>query len=97
MLSWLLTHSPLLDFTQSLWRDEAFSILAAQRPISFFFNNLTFEPPVYYILLHMWMKMFGQSEIAARSLSPVAFALATYIVIAWAEKLFRSQDRKSVV
>lgn len=89
MLNFLLTHTPLLYFTQSLWRDEAYSILLAQRPISFFFGKLTFEPPLYYILLHVWMKLFGTSEIATRSLSLFAFAAATIVVIIWAEKLFK--------
>lgn len=88
MFNWILNHSPLLYFTQSLWRDEAFSLLVAQKPISFIFQNLTFEPPVYYILLHYWIKVFGTSEIAARSLSLLGFALATVVVISWSEKLF---------
>ncbi len=88
MLNFLLNHTPLLYFTQSLWRDEAFSILVAEKPISFFFGKLTFEPPFYYILLHFWVRLFGESEIAARSLSLLAFTLATVIVIFWAEKLF---------
>ncbi|MBI2404973.1 glycosyltransferase family 39 protein [Candidatus Gottesmanbacteria bacterium] len=89
MINFLLIHTPLLYFTQSLWRDEAYSILLAQRPISFFFGKLTFEPPLYYILLHVWMKLFGTTEIAARSLSLFAFAAATIVVIVWAEKLFK--------
>lgn len=89
MFAWLIQHSPLLYFTQSLWRDEAFSILVAQRPVSFIFQNVTFEPPVYYLLLHYWIKVFGTSEIAARSLSLLGFTLATIVVIIWSEKLFR--------
>ncbi|MBI3577551.1 glycosyltransferase family 39 protein [Candidatus Gottesmanbacteria bacterium] len=89
MLNWLITHSPLLYFTQSLWRDEAFSILAAQQPLVQLLPKLSFEPPVYYILLHFWMKIFNQSELATRSLSLLGFALATVVVIVWAEKLFK--------
>lgn len=88
MWNWIFTHSPLLYFTQSLWRDEAFSLLVAQKPLSFIFQNLTFEPPVYYILLHYWTRVFGTSEIAARSLSLLGFTLATVVVISWSEKLF---------
>ncbi len=88
MFNWILNHSPLLYFTQSLWRDEAFSLLVAQKPLSFILQNLTFEPPVYYILLHYWTRVFGISEIAARSLSLLGFALATIVVISWSEKLF---------
>ncbi|MEK9143866.1 MAG: hypothetical protein AAB481_04565 [Patescibacteria group bacterium] len=89
MWNWFLTHSPLLYFTQSLWRDEAFSILVAQKPVSFILQYLTFEPPVYYILLHYWIKLFGTSEVAARSLSLLGFTLAAIVVILWSEKLFR--------
>lgn len=89
MWNWIVSHSPLFYLTQSVWRDEAFSILAAQRPLAFIFNNLGVEPPLYYILLHFWMKVFGSSEIAVRSLSFLGFALATTVVIFWAEKLFK--------
>lgn len=75
--------------TQSLWRDEAFSILTAQRSLPFIVKNLGFEPPVYYALLHFWLKVFGTGEVAARSLSLLGFALATLIVIVWAEQLFK--------
>lgn len=89
MLNWLISHSPLWYFVQSIWRDEAFSILAAERPLASILGKLTFEPPVYYILLHFWIKLFGESEIAARSLSLVGFTLATAVVVVWAEKLFK--------
>jgi uncharacterized membrane protein len=89
MWNFLLTHSPLLYLTQSLWRDEAFSILIAEKPIASFIGKLNFEPPVYYVLLHFWIKIFGESEIAARSLSLLGFSLATVVVICWSEKLFK--------
>lgn len=89
MWNWIFTHSPLLYFTQSLWRDEAFSIFVGEKPISFILQNLTFEPPVYYILLHYWIRVFGTTEIAVRSLSLLGFTLATIVVIVWSEKLFQ--------
>src|SRR4030042_5796113 len=89
MIQFLLQHTPLLYFTQSVWRDEAFSVLMALRPVSFIVSHGSFEPPFYYLLLHFWIKLFGQSEIALRSLSLVAFAGATGIVLSWSEKLFR--------
>ncbi len=89
MFQFLLQHSPIVYLTQSLWRDEAFSVLMALRPVSFIVSHVSFEPPVYYLLLHFWVKIFGTSEIALRSLSLVAFAAACAIVIAWSEKMFR--------
>jgi len=88
MLDFLIHHTPLLYLTQSLWRDEVFSIFMAAKPISFFVKNLSFEPPFYYLILHYWMKLFGTSEIATRSLSLLAFSLAIIILIYWSEKLF---------
>lgn len=90
MFSFIIQHSPLLYLTQSLWRDEVYSLFMAAKPVSFFISHLTFEPPFYYILLHFWEKIFGMSEIAGRSLSLVAFTGATVIVIFWAEKLFKN-------
>lgn len=88
MLNWLINHSPLLYFTQSVWRDEAFSVLVAEQPLWSILPKFTFEPPLYYILLHFWIKLFGTSEIAIRSLSLVGFSLTVVVVIHWAEKLF---------
>lgn len=88
MFAFLLQHTPIFYLTQSIWRDETFSIFFAQRsPMTFF--HLAFEPPLYYFFLHYWMKLFGTSEIAARSLSLLGFSLATIVVIYWAEKLFK--------
>ncbi len=89
MLDFLIHHSPLLYLTQSLWRDEVFSIFMSEKSITFFSSHLSFEPPFYYLLLHFWMKLFGQSEIAVRSLSLLAFTGATVIVVFWSEKLFK--------
>lgn len=89
MLNALLTHTPLLYLVQSLWRDEAFSILAAQRPISFIVSRLGFEPPLYYLMLHFWMKVFGSGEIAARSLSLLGFLIATVLMIEWGHTLYK--------
>lgn len=89
MLDFIIKHSPMYYLVQSLWRDEAFSVLIAERPIGSFLGALNFEPPIYYVLLHIWIRIFGTSEIAVRSLSVVGFALATIVVIFWAEYLFK--------
>jgi len=89
MMSYILTHSPIFYLIQSLWRDEVFSILVAQKPIWFYFTNMSFEPPLYYILLHLWVRIFGIGEISARMLSFTAFVLATIIIIEWSSKLFK--------
>lgn len=90
MWDFLFHATPLVYLTQSVWRDEAFSILLSERSPIYFIPRLTFEPPLYYLLLHVWMKFFGADEIAARSLSLIGFALANIIVILWSEKLFKN-------
>jgi mannosyltransferase len=89
ILDFILKNTPLLYLTQSLWRDEAFSVLTSEGSILSFIGKLNFEPPVYYVLLHFWIKLFGTSEIAVRSLSLVSFLLATCIVVFWAEHVFK--------
>lgn len=88
MMDFVLHNTPIFYLTQSIWRDEAFSVLFAAQPVSSFFR-VTFEPPLYYILLHFWMKLFGENEIALRSLSLLGFAMATVVMIHWGEKLFK--------
>ncbi|MDO8452030.1 MAG: hypothetical protein Q7S76_04145 [bacterium] len=90
LLNFILHHTPILYLTQSVWRDEAFSILLSQKPLWETLPKLTFEPPLYYILLHFWIKIFGSSEIAVRSLSLLGFSLSILLVILWSEKRFRN-------
>lgn len=59
----------------SLWTDEFYSIRDATKIFSNFPNNFSLNRPLYYILLHFWMK-FGTGEAWLRSLS-VLFALAS--------------------
>lgn len=89
MLNYLLAHTPLLYLVQSLWRDEAFSVLAAKESLLFIVTKLGFEPPVYYTMLHYWIKIFGTSELAVRSLSFIGLLLATVIIIEWADQLYK--------
>ena len=76
--------------TQSLWRDEAFSVLLGIKNFGEIISITAkdFSPPLYYFLLHLWMKIFGSSEIAVRSLSVlflILTAASTYIL---AKKIF---------
>jgi mannosyltransferase len=51
---------------QSLWLDEVLSVKYANLNLSqiFFLNDTT--PPLYYILLHWWIHLFGVSEFSVR-------------------------------
>lgn len=78
MWSWLVI------LTQSYWRDEAFSVLLASRPLKELFGLIVrfdHTPPFFYYLQHFWLSIFGTSEIAMRSLSFGFHLLAVYFVL----------------
>lgn len=56
--------------TQSIWFDEGFSWHAATRPdLVSTLNGDPTNPPLYYLLLHSWVRLTGDSEFALRALS----------------------------
>jgi len=65
-----VTRSPL-------WLDEALSVNIAKLPIGQIPEALRHDghPPLYYLLLHAWMAVFGTSDAVVRSLSGL-FSLA---------------------
>ena len=54
-----------------MWLDEALTVNIARLPLSQFPAALRQDgsPPLYYFLLHLWMEVFGRSDLAIRSLS----------------------------
>lgn len=55
----------------SIWHDEGFSVMLATRTPVAIWQAATRDvhPPLYYEVLHLWMRLFGTSELALRSLS----------------------------
>jgi mannosyltransferase len=69
-----------LRFTSTgpLWLDEAQSVAIARLPVGApLFDALRQDsaPPLYYLLLHGWMAVFGDGDLAVRTLSGL-FAVA---------------------
>lgn len=71
-----VTRSPL-------WLDEALSVNIASLPIPDLVDALRSDghPPLYYVLLHGWMEVFGSGDVAVRALSGVASVLT--LPLAW--------------
>jgi mannosyltransferase len=67
----------------ALWLDEALSVNIARLPLSQIPSALSHDgaPPLYYVLLHFWMDLFGRSDFAVRSLSGLV-SVAT-LPVAW--------------
>lgn len=74
---------------QSIWADEAASALLVDQGTADFFGRLLStrgseaNQPLYYILLHYWVKIFGGSEVALRSLSLLFGAATIPIFYSW--------------
>jgi uncharacterized membrane protein len=77
-------------YTRSdLWLDEALTVHTARLPLGDLFEQLRHDghPPLYYLLLHVWMKVFGEGDEAVRSLSGV-FGILTLPVLWVAAKRY---------
>ena len=63
--------------------DEAFSVFHAQQKLKELIDTLNGEanPPVYYILLHFWIKLFGIAPVSVKLLNIIlSFGTAVMIV-----------------
>ena len=56
-----------------LWLDEALSVNIARLPLADIPDALRQDghPPLFYFMLHLWMRVFGEGDLAARTLSGV--------------------------
>jgi mannosyltransferase len=61
-----------------LWLDEALSVNIAQLPVGDLLDALRHDghPPFYYLVLHYWMELVGDGDVAVRALSGI-FAVAS--------------------
>lgn len=57
-----------------VWYDEAFSLLLAEHSPADIWSTTARDvhPPLYYLVLHYWMLLFGNGVLAARALSALA-------------------------
>ncbi|HUS71187.1 MAG TPA: glycosyltransferase family 39 protein [Anaerolineae bacterium] len=80
---------------QPLHGDESFTIqFSAHGPDWLLPNiaNVEPNPPLYYLLLHYWMKVLGQSEFAARYLSLLFGVVSVPIIL----QLGRAMNRPKI-
>ncbi|MDR7484288.1 MAG: glycosyltransferase family 39 protein [Armatimonadota bacterium] len=69
---------------KALWFDETVSVLFASLPVAralLVIGANDPHPPLYYLLLHAWMGVFGDGETAVRSLS--VFLGAPVVLLTW--------------
>jgi mannosyltransferase len=75
---------------QSLWADEGNSAALALRSLSTITRDAAHDihPPLYYYLLHFWVRLWGNSENALRSLSVLAGTLLLWATFVLGQELF---------
>lgn len=75
---------------ESVWLDEAASVeIARDPPVDVVLDAAQdVHPPLYYLALHVWMRMMGDSERAVRALSVLFSLLAIVAVFGCAGRWF---------
>ncbi|MCU1749564.1 glycosyltransferase family 39 protein [Pseudomonas sp. 6D_7.1_Bac1] len=76
----------------AIWADEGFTLLlSSYDPSQILFHTARdVHPPLYYLLLHEWMNVFGNGVFAARSLSALA-DVATVVLGIWLVSLLSTR------
>ena len=73
---------------QDIWGDEAFSIFLSQQPLSHVIaGGADTHPPLYPVLLFVWLRLFGSTAFATRSLSVLVGTLAVPLIFIFAQRL----------
>lgn len=86
-----------VSFHKSFWRDEVFSfLLSSKNPIDIIIStSKDFTPPLFYLLLHPFIKLFGQNPILLRIL-PLIFSLFTLSLLFKIEKIIATKFKLSL-
>ncbi|RZU66723.1 mannosyltransferase [Microterricola gilva] len=77
--------------TPSFWGDEAASVLTGSRSLPSLLGvlgHIDAVHGVYYVFLHLWMQLFGTSEVAVRVPSAISVGLAAAGIVALGRQLF---------
>jgi 4-amino-4-deoxy-L-arabinose transferase-like glycosyltransferase len=75
---------------ESLWFDEAFTVIASRMNAASILRGEADPvlPPFYFIVLHVWQKAMGESELAVRAFSGLCSLLAVAVTCRLAVRLF---------
>jgi uncharacterized membrane protein len=94
MINFLFTKTPFVFMVQSFWRDEAFTFLLSKKSIIEIIHLTAkdFNPPLYYIIIHFWMKIFGSSEIALRSFSLICYWATIYVIYLFLTEIIKVKN-----
>lgn len=77
--------------TRSLWLDEGITVNLAWDSVKNIILNRSstgIHPPLYFIFMHFWIKIFSDSEIGLRSFSSVFSILSVPIIFLITSRIF---------
>jgi len=81
----------VIEITEdSIWIDEAFAIMTARLDFDSLMSRISADgltPPLHYLMLSLWLKIFGDSELAARSLSMLLGVASIFLIYVFARSL----------
>lgn len=99
MLEIIYGFTPLKFFIEPFWRDEAFSYILANKNIIdlLVFTARDFNPPLYYLIIHFWIKIFGSSEISIRTISLLFYWGTMYILFDSMLDIFKFTYKRATV
>lgn len=77
----------------SIWHDEGYTMmLAPMGPVEILERTARdVHPPLYYVVLHYWIELFGTSEIAARSFSALCLIAAIPLAYILMRRLYSTR------
>jgi len=85
----------LISINQSLWLDEAINVnnalLLDFKSLVLNYSLSDFHPPIYHVILKLWILLAGHSEIAVRIPSVVFGVLTVYVTYLIGKKLFEEK------
>ena len=87
----LATHVRLLYLTKAdIWHDEGYTAAIIKQPLIDIISTTTTDvhPPFYYVIMHFWQLLFGNSVTALRSFSVVCGTMTVALLFLLLQKLF---------
>ncbi len=72
----------------NIWYDEGYLLIASGYFNIPELNSTIINPPLYYILMKFWIKLFGVSELSLRLPSAIFSSAALLVFFALAKKMF---------
>lgn len=78
---------------ESFWLDETASAIWAHKPIAEILQMQgEVHPPLYYLLLSFWVKIFGSSDFSLRSVSALFGTVSIPLLYFTARELFKNKN-----